>query len=150
MIAVHDLQAEIIRFVELGIFPEGRHFGPASAMGWADDSGLVAGVVFHNWDPDTQVIEISSYSTRRDWATRGAVSAMFTYPFDDLGCRMVVARHSEHNSRARRIWSALGAKEYVIADLRGDGEAECLATLRREDFKKSRFNRGARKIEGNQ
>lgn len=101
MIPVHDLQAEIIRFVELGLFP-GRNFGPASAMGWADESGLVAGVVFHNWDPDTSVIEVSSFSTRRRWATPGIVSSMFSYPFQQLDCRLAVARISETNARAPR------------------------------------------------
>lgn len=113
-----------------------RGFGECKAIGFMDGTGIVAGFVYHNWNPEAAVIEISGASTRRNWATKGVVRSIFAYPFDQLGCQMVVARHSVHNRRVRRIWRALGASEYVIPRLRGRNEAEAVATLTVEAWRK--------------
>lgn len=135
-----DVRA-IIRFVEHGLWNGEREFGPATAMGWQDAQGIVAGVVFHEWAPHYGVIELSSYSARRDWLNKDRLREIFAYPFAQLGCRVAVARISEKNARVRRIWRALGASEVIIPDLRADGEGECVATLKRSDWLQSRFMR---------
>ena len=123
------------RFVELGLWEGRRGFGECQAIGFADGRGLAAGVVFHNYDPDANVIELSAYSARRDWLTRGRLIDLFSYPFDQLGCRIAVARISEHNKRALRIWRSLGASQHPLPDLRSDGEAEVVCLLKRDTFK---------------
>ncbi len=104
-----------------------RGFGEYAALGFGDP--LVAGFVFHNWNPEAGTIEVSGASLRRNWATKDVVKAIFAYPFDQLGCQMVVARHSAGNARVRRIWKSLGADEFVIPRLRGRNEDEAIATL---------------------
>ena len=138
----HGFQAEIIEFVERGLWGGKRHFPPATALGWATaEEGIVAGFVFTNWQPDDGVIEVSGYSTRRDWATPSIVRELFAYPFEQLGCRLVVGRHSERNTRVRRIWKALGADEAVLPRMRADDEDEAVSLLHRDDWRKSRFAR---------
>lgn len=139
---VYGLDDVVSRFVASQIFPSGGEFGHCKAIGFVKNEELVAGFVFHNWNPDAAVIEISGASLIRGWTTKQIVRALFEYPFDQIGCQAVVARHSEHNTRARRIWRALGADEHVIPRLRGRNEAEALAVLTVENWRNSRFARG--------
>jgi RimJ/RimL family protein N-acetyltransferase len=104
-----------------------RGFGECAAIGFGNP--LVAGVVYHNWQPEHGVIELSAASTRRDWLTRGNLRTIFEYPFTQIECQLCVARISENNARARRIWRALGATEHIIPRLRGRDESEVIATL---------------------
>lgn len=128
-------------FVERGIFPQGRTFGPCQAIGFERDGNLVAGFVFHNWEPSTGAIEVSGYSIRRDWVNKKTLKMIFEYPFEICRCRIVVARHSEKNKRAIRIWNALGAVQTHIPELRGPNEAEVVAVLTRDAWQNSKFMR---------
>ncbi|QAX31314.1 GNAT family protein [Leisingera sp. NJS204] len=140
MTPVYDYPEAVKAFVAAGIFTPGRSFGPASAIGFATaEKGLVAGIVYHNFEPDAGVIEMSAFSTRRDWVSKSRLALLFQYPFEQLGCRAVVARHSEHNRRTRRIWAALGAEQTLVPDLRGPNEAEVIAVLTREAWHGSKF-----------
>jgi hypothetical protein len=118
-----------------------RGFGECQAIGFVENGKLFAGFVYHNWSPETQVIEVSGASLGRKWATRTRLSAIFSYPFDLLKCRMVVARHSERNVTVRRIWRSLGADEYIIPELRGPSEAEVIATLTADRWYRGKFSR---------
>ena len=122
-----------------------RGFGPCQAMGFVDDGELVAGFVYHNWSPEYETIEVSGASSKRKWANPDRLSAIFAYPFEEIKCRMVVARHSEHNKRVRRIWRSIGADEYIIPQLRSPTEAEVIATLRRDQWLNSKFQRQMRR-----
>lgn len=142
VVAVYDYPDAVRAFVENGLWQGTRQFGKCTSVGFANENeGLVAGFVFHNYDPDTNVIEVSGYSARRDWCTLPLFKALFEYPFDDLGVRLVAARHSEHNRRARRIWRAIGANEYTIPELRAEGEAEVISILTKDAWLNSKFMR---------
>ena len=131
---------EVADFVatQLG-FPRG--FGECQAIGFCENGELFAGFVYHNWSPETQVIEVSGASLGRKWATKARLSVIFAYPFDLLKCRMVVARHSERNVTVRRIWRSLGADEYIIPELRGPSEAEVIATLTADQWYRGKFKK---------
>lgn len=122
--------ARVGRFVADHIPGCERGFDNFTAIGFGKP--LVAGIVYHNWNPEAGVIELSAAATRHDWLSRRNLGLIFGYPFDQLGCQMCVARISEHNARTRRIWRALGAVEHVIPRLRGRDEAEVLSTLTKE------------------
>lgn len=141
MVPCHGYRDEIIRFVERGLWGGTRHFGDATAMGWADETGIVAGFVWHNWSPQEGTIEVSGYSTRRDWCSKAILQDLFAHPFDQLGLRIVCARHSARNRTVRRIWSALSAKEVILPQMRGDDEDEAVAILHRDAWRQSKFMR---------
>lgn len=117
-----------------------RGFGPSRALGVAHKGDLVAGLVFHNWEPEHALIEISAAATHRGWMTRQVVNTAMEYVFDGLNCQAVVARIGEWNKPARRIWQALGSAEYTIPRLRGRDKAGCLYVLTDDAWKLSRFN----------
>lgn len=119
-----------------------RGFGPCSAIGFGDP--LEAGVVYHNWYPESGAIELTAASAHRSWLTKSNLKAIFDYPFLQLGCRLCVARISEHNATARRIWRALGAIEHIIPGLRGPDESEVIATLFKVTWEE-RMNNGKAK-----
>lgn len=141
IVPVLDHPEEVRRFVEHGLWQGRETFGAGTAIGFANaKEGLIAGFVYHNYAPDQGVIELSGYSTRRNWASRDAVSLIFgRYPFLHLGCRLLMARHSETNNCVRRIWAALGADETLIPDIVADGVAQAIAVLKRDVFLTSKF-----------
>lgn len=128
---------EVADFVAKTIPGCERGFGECSAIGFVEGGRIVAGVVYHNWNPESGVIEMSAASSHRAWLTRERLAAIFDYPF--RFCRMVVTRQSERNRRAIRIWRSLGGKEYRIPDLRGPGEAEVFFTLTADDWRSGKF-----------
>lgn len=140
MIPMHAHQDALRVFLQRGLdFP---NIGMAFFLGWAtEEHGIVAAVAYHNWNRKAGVIEISAYSTRRDWADLDRVREIFSFPFAQDGVRLAVARTSEHNKRVRRIWRAVGAQEYVIPDLQADGEAEAIMVLRKDVWAASKFMR---------
>lgn len=124
-----------------------RGFDAAQGVGFlGNDGNMQAGVVYHHWSPETGVIELSAASENRAWLTKDRLFAIFEYP-PRIGCRMMVARTSEHNARVRRIWRSLGANEYVIPALRSPTEAEIILTLTAEKWREyaQRLNRGQAK-----
>ena len=92
-------------------------------------------MAYHDWDPEHESIEITAYSVDRKWTKKNIIRAIFDYPFNVMGVRNVVARHSEKN-RVRRIWRALGAEEYVLKDVWAPGVAMCIAVLSRDAWRK--------------
>lgn len=131
----------VVRFVECGLWGLDRHFENAVGIGFSKRGKVVAGVAFHNWDPDSGVIEMSAYSLRRDWLNRAYLKTLFSYAFKQAQCRVVVARFSENNKRVERIWRAFGSQLVALPEVRGPGEAEMVAILTREAWNNSKFMR---------
>jgi len=128
---VLDQRDRVGAFVSRGIPGCERGWEKFTAIGVQDGQELVGGVVYHNWSPENGVIEMSAAASSRRWCPPHVLKAIFGYPFDGVGCRMVVMRVAEANTPMRRIARRLGCKEYVIEDLRADGEAEVIYTLTR-------------------
>jgi hypothetical protein len=126
-----EVNAAVADFVSMKIWGEPGRFERYCTMGVFDgDNRLIAGVVYHNWQPDAAVIEISAGSDNRRWLTRPVLRAMFDMPFDLLRCQAVIARHSENRKHLRRMWTAVGGFEHVVPRLRGKYEpAEVLTVL---------------------
>jgi RimJ/RimL family protein N-acetyltransferase len=139
MTPVYAFSDEVCSFVAQGLWSGQRTVEGYGAGFATPEEGLVAGIVYHNFDPDTGTIELTAYSSRRDWLNRDRLKWIFSYPFDQLGVRVCVARISEHNTRTLRIWRAFGAELTPIPDLRAEGEAEVIAVLRRDTWKNSKF-----------
>lgn len=129
-----------------------RGFGDCTTMAWLDDKTwpptLVGGLVFHNWQPETGVIEISGAGEPGvHWWTRGGIRAVFDYCFKTCECQLVVTRNDE-NAPHLRIWEKLGASFYTIPHLRGRDRSETIATLRDVDFYASRYGGPHGKAQG--
>lgn len=111
-------------------------------MGVFDNGALVAGTLYHNWHPESGVVELTSGSTTRRWLTRPVIRAMFHLPFDRLGCQMCVLRVSERNRAMLRIARSFGFDEVFIPRLRGRDEGEFILTYTDDQWRNSPYNRG--------
>lgn len=142
MTPLYGHSAVVADFVSKIIPGADRGFGASTAMGVIDDGGkLVAGLVYHNWYPETGVIEISVASITKRWLTRTVLRAIFAYPFDQLDIQLVVFRVAPADKGLRRILKAIGSTEHIIPRLRGRNEAEVVITLTVEAWQSSKFAR---------
>lgn len=128
-------------FVSYQIWGQPGRITGYSSLGVFDGEKLVAGVLYHNWSPEAQVIEMSAASTTRRWLTRRVLKTMFDIPFNRFDCQMVVLRVSEHNAVMLHIARQYGFNEYVIPRLRGRNEAEHILTLTKEGWEANGFHR---------
>ena len=103
--------------------------------------GLVAGMVFHDWQPGAGLIQISSASVTPRWLTAEVRHKMFSYPFDEIGCQMVVLEVSAANTRMVRIAKAFGFTAHFIQRLRGRNEDGYVFTLTDDAWRNSTFTR---------
>ncbi len=117
-----------------------RGFEKFASMAVFDGDKMIAGSVYHNWQPESGVIEISSAAVSKRWLTKPVIRAMFSFPFDELGCQLVVLRVSERNTVMCEIATRFGFEAYRIPRLRGSSEAEIIFTLTIENWRSHRVN----------
>lgn len=136
-----EINQSVAAFVAAGIPGCDRGWENFTTLGLVENDRLVAGVVFHNYNPEAAVIELSAASTSRRWLTRPMLKGMFGYPFEQLGCQMVVIRVSERNAVMVDIAERFGFTSHRIPRLRGRDEAEILFTLTDDDWRAHAVNR---------
>lgn len=103
-----DWVAQRIPHVRRGI-----GFGKSAALGVLSDSEparILAGVVFHNYQPDYQHAELSFASDEARWATKGIISAIFDIPFVQWKVRRLSTVTPHKNARAIKLIEGLGFK----------------------------------------
>lgn len=98
-------------------------------MAVMDGPDLIAGVIYHNMDPDAGVIEMSAGAVSRRWLQPHVIRAMFGLPFGLLGCQMVVLRVKADNVVMCSIARRFGFAEVEIPRLMGRGVAGVVFTM---------------------
>jgi RimJ/RimL family protein N-acetyltransferase len=114
-----------------------RGFGPCVASAVFDGKRIIGGTVYHNYDPDSGVIEMTGAG--KDWWSREYLHAVFDYIFNVAGCQMAVMRIAENNARMLRIAEKFGFEKHFIPRLRGRDTGEYIATFTDDDWRSSRF-----------
>lgn len=94
--------------------PHVREFGECAAIGVLGGSRLLAGVVFHLYDPSAQNIQISMAAESPMWARRETITALLRYPFRQLGCWMIYTLIPPENVQAIRVNEHIGLKRKTI------------------------------------
>lgn len=112
---------------------------PYTSMAVLDGDRLIAGIVYNNWYPEAGVIEFHGASTTPRWLTRPVLRAMFSYPFDQIGCQLVLTRSSERNDRLHRQLHSLGFESTLIPRLRGRDEGERVCWLTDDAWRSNGF-----------
>lgn len=137
---VYGMSDQIVAYVAS---KSGAQYGPAAGIGIADDTGrIVAGAVYHDYDPDAGVIEVSMAADVKRWLNRAVLFGLLAYPFLQLRCQMLLARTRADNGRVRRIFRALGAVETVIPRLFGRDADGVILQLTDDALAASRFGKG--------
>lgn len=104
-----------------------------------NEGKIIGACLFHNWQPDEGVIELTSASVSAKWLNRRVLRSMFDYTFNVLNCQLAVMRVAPENTRMCRIASAFGFKRYDIPRLRGRDKAEALFILGDDEWRAGRF-----------
>lgn len=107
----------------------------------SNDHKVAAGLVFHNWDPEHGVIEVSAAAIDPRWAQRGVLKEAFGYIFERAKCQLAVCRCHPKNKAVRRLWKSFGADEYIIPRMRGRDAGECILTVTDDAWRASKFMR---------
>jgi RimJ/RimL family protein N-acetyltransferase len=140
------LRQKLIEWTSRQIWPDskGKLLPDGVCLGVFDEDTIAGCVVYHDYEPDSGVIELSSAAVNKLWLTRPVLKAMFDYPFKDIGVQMVVTRVSARDGQAHlhRIFHAYGFKSLRIPRLFGRHEDGILFSLTDDDWRASKFNKG--------
>src|SRR4029078_11362235 len=111
-------------------------------IGAIDAQGsLIAGLVYHGYQPEAGVIEISGAALpRKYWMTRETLRQMYAYPFLQLRCQMVVNRVPADDERQLYMMSRFGYSLIPVPRMLGRGRGGVVGTLTIDDWVANRFN----------
>lgn len=136
------LNAAVGAYVAATLFGDERGFQNYTSMAVFDRHGaFMAGLIYHNFERRAGIIEISGASESRRWLPKPVAFAMHSYPFDQLGCQMIVMRVSEHNAHLASILRRYGYDSVRIPRLRGRDEAEDIFTLTDDAWRSNGFHK---------
>ena len=126
------------------IWPDGSKdlawFGEQLCLGVFDGDDVIAVMVYHNYEPEAGVIEISGAALSARWLTRPVLTEMYRYAFEEVGVQLVVQRTPAENGRLLSILRRLGFEFYRIPRLRGRDRDETICTLTDDAWLNSRFS----------
>lgn len=135
--------ATVGRFVCELIWQKADAIRDYCTMGVFENDSLIGGTLYHNWHPESGVIELTSASISRRWLTRSVVNSMFELPFNILHCQMCVLRVSEKNDNMIHIARSFGFDEHFIPRLGGRDKGEFVFTLTDDQWSASKFKKAA-------
>ena len=110
-------------------------FQPYVALGIvnADENDLVAGVVFHSYQPDGDIT--ISAAADRPTMRRKALARVFGYAFNELNLKRVSAEVPLDNERSRKLVEGLGfVKEGAKRKATPNGRPVLVFGLLKKDF----------------
>jgi len=143
-----DANAVVSQMVSNAIWGRPDMFGKQCSLGVFDGDGIMAGVVYNNYDPQAGIVELSAAAFRKGWLTRQTLNDMFAVAFDRLDCQSAIARHSANKKHLRRMWTAVGGQEFIVPRLSGRSAGNTALVILHDDvWKASRYYRPQRLME---
>lgn len=130
----------LLTFLTNRIWGEPRAMSDGTIMAVVNDGAVKAVALFHNYQPDDGVIEISLAGDGKRWMTRPVLFEMFSFPFDQLKCQAVVTRTDAGTPLALRQ-AAYGFHSYTIPRLRGRDRDEVISVLTEESWRANGFHK---------
>lgn len=104
-------------------------------------ANLIAGMVYHNWDPEAEIIEMSGAAIPgKYWLTPETLRRLYGYPFEQLGCQMVVMRVVAENERLLSILARFNYAFVGVPRMFGRARDGVLCLLTREAWEQNQFN----------
>lgn len=141
---VHHTQAgydDLVRFLTERIWGDDRKMSLGTVMAVLDEDTVKAVVLFHNYEPEAGVIEISGASDSRRWLSRPLLKEMFGYAFIQSKCQAVIARIDPENNQLARIFKAYGFTRHDIPRLRGRDKPESIFVLTDDTWAANGFHK---------
>lgn len=131
--------------VRIPYFEPGQVLGPAVARGVLNDEGqLVAGVVYHSYDPFVRGIEVSCAADTPRWGNREVFRELLRYPFEVAHCIRVTAATPRKATSPRRFLEGLGFKREGSVRLGFGDDNAIIYGLLADEWASGRFCRPRR------
>ena len=129
----------LVDFITSRIWGIPREMTDGTVMAVAEDGKVIGACLFHNWQPDEGVIELTAASISAKWLDRSVLQVMFEYAFNALRCQAAVMRVDPDNTRVCRMAKAFGFQRHDIPRLRGRDKAEALFILGDDEWRGGKF-----------
>jgi len=94
--------------------PHVTEFGPCAAIGIVSRETLIAGVVYHDFQPAFRTIQLSMAAVSPMWARRENIAGLLHYPFRQLGAFKVWTMTPFDNQPALKVNLHIGFKREAI------------------------------------
>jgi hypothetical protein len=105
-----------------------------------DDNELIAGIVFFNYHPEAETIEMSVEALpKQRWLTPTTLKVMFQYPFLQCRCQALFTKTSARNKHVLRMLAAMNFDLILIPRAGGRNEDGVVAELTIEHWIASKF-----------
>lgn len=115
--------------------PHVDDFGPCEGLAILRDEYIIAGIVYHDYQPKAQSVQLSMAAVSPMWARREIIAQMLQYPFEQLGCYRAWTYTPISNTMALKVNSKIGFKrEAVLAHGFGKGEHGVIMRMLRPDY----------------
>lgn len=110
------------------------------AIGFCENNELIAGLVYHNFNPLAGTIELSLAALpRRRWITPQSISVAFRYPFIECGCQMLRTWTTPEYENIQRIMAVMDFRFVTIPRMFGRDKDGIFCTLTCEDWANNKF-----------
>lgn len=116
--------------------------GNFNAIAVVHNDTLLAGFVYHDWNPQFQTIHMTLAADTPRWASRRVIEGLLRYPFVELDVQRITVTINENNSASLRLAEGIGFKREAVIE-RGAGKFSNIIVLRLfiEEWHSSRFYR---------
>ena len=88
--------------------PHVDEFGPCKGAAVIAANKMVAGVVFHDYQPQNESVQISMAADSPLWARKTTIAELLHYPFEQLDCYKVWTATPIDNTMALRVNEHIG------------------------------------------
>jgi len=141
---VYGHDKEIVEFIST--FAHGQvaanNFGNCKTIGIIDNEGkLIAGIIYFNYDPRFEVIEIGVASITPRWFTRPVYRRMFEYPFIECGCQMIMGRVRADHEYLLNQYARLNFNLTIVPRMYGRNDDGVLCTLTDDQWLDNKFSK---------
>lgn len=112
-------------------------FTTGRAIGVLSDNGnkLIAGVIYHDYQPDYKTMQLSMASSNSMWARRAIIAELLAYPFIQLGVHKCWISIPSDNEKSLKTTQHIGfKKEGTLAHQFGKGRHAIMSRMFKEDF----------------
>lgn len=122
------------------VFPEYK------SLGVIKNNQLIAGVIYHDYKPESRTVEFSGAAIDPMWLSGPTLHYMFHYPFEQLKCQCVATGNGPDNTRLHRQLNALSFKRHDLECMWGLNQDAIYWTLIEERWRSNRLFQRARKF----
>lgn len=119
----------------------GGHFGPCQCAGVVRGDYMIAGVVFHDWQPGPDTLQLSMAADTPMWSRPEVLSGLFRYAFVTNGAQLLWTATPIDNDKALKFNLHIGMKrEAVLRHRFGHKRHAVICSMTRGEWTRSRWH----------